>query len=53
MIIKLDRAKKITLLRWLQRGEINTDDIAEIPRFSEVLTPKQAKELIEHLEKTY
>lgn len=32
MVIELDREKKIVMLRWLQQGFIDTQDIAEMGR---------------------
>lgn len=54
MKIELDKPKKIVLLRWLQRGVIDTDELPELtdgePR---TMTAAAAAELMAEYDKIY
>lgn len=60
MIIKTDKEKKLMLLRWLQKGEIDTDEmktVCNLPKGTfepikvEVVTAREEIERLEALRK--
>ena len=56
MKIKLDKPKKITLLRWLQRGEIDTDEMKELTTLFQIeviRNREQVKDIADNENTTY
>ena len=50
MILKLDRKRKITLLKWLKAGAINTDEMPELNATEKTMAQQQAMEFLRKLD---
>lgn len=54
--LKIDRPTKITLLKWLRQGYIDTQELTALHAKAtgdKVLSMEEAREFLKHLEETY